>query len=309
MSYNRMVSNPSDTQQRAWQTLTWEQTKQHLSSLDRKLTETANQYGQQLNNIKFTRQAVDTLSALNEFDRMMVLKDCKALSKNPQNPKSRKNRYIPYLRFIKSQYGFGNYHYKIRYLLTEGNKVVIDDFVVDEKYLGHKNPSRLERTAIYLVRRANKSKRIHKDLHYKELESLHEGWNTEHVEPVTNISGNFAAVNGMNNSLKKAMWLMGVHLDWAYQNHQFDSYYLVHNPSEDTIHDLWECGWDKSFTSLNANHLSAIMVKAAKVGIPIKWVAHSQGGIILLRALKVINERTNISYHISKLLSIQLEVT
>ncbi|MET1257520.1 hypothetical protein [Aliikangiella maris] len=164
---------------------------------------------------------------------------------------------------------------------------------MDDNLLGSKNPSRFERTALYKVSRMDKSKRINSNMSYEEIQTLNKSWDITNVLPLSSLNTPFAAINGMQNDLTKAAWLMGVHLDWAYQNYQFDSYCLVHNPTEDFLHDLWECGWDKNFTSLNANHLSAIMVQAAKRGKSIKWVAHSQGGIILLSALKVISERTN----------------
>ncbi|WP_444994918.1 hypothetical protein [Aliikangiella sp. IMCC44359] len=293
MSFERRVSLPSKAQQQAWKNHTWQYLKQHITQYDQAFATKAEQYGRKLTKTTFTTQAINSLCCLNEFDRLMVLKDCVRLEKNPNDPNSYRNRLRPAMRWVKSGYCHGLYHYKIRYLLLPDQKVVIDDMVLDDDMLGPKNPAKHERTAMYLVTRKDKSKRITQDIHYDDIKSLEDAWDIKDIKPVSEVITRYAAINGMKNNLEKAMWLMGTHLDWAYRGQDFDSYTLVHNPTESTLHDLWECGWDKqNKASLNANHLSAILVQVARQGLPVNWVAHSQGGIILQQALKVIKNRT-----------------
>ena len=49
----------------------------------------------------------------------------------------------------------------------------------------------------------------------------------------------------MQNQLAKAAWLMGTHLDAAYQTDTIKAYTLFHNPTDNIALDGIECVFDK----------------------------------------------------------------
>jgi len=106
--------------------------------------------------------------------------------------------------------------------------------------------------------------------------------------PTTQIKTQHAAVNGMQNELTKAMWLMGTHLDRAYEGDGIKAYTLFHNPTDYAKLDLIECAFDKrsGTKSHNAQHLAAVLAQNNQQGKQVKWLAHSQGAIIFCAALE-----------------------
>jgi hypothetical protein len=107
-------------------------------------------------------------------------------------------------------------------------------------------------------------------------------------EPTTHVNTLHAAVNGMNNDLLKASWLMGTHLDAAYQGDGIKAYTLFHNPTDKNFLDLAESAFDKRAgqKSHNAQHLAAVLAQNQQQGKKVKWVAHSQGALIFCAALE-----------------------
>ncbi len=107
-------------------------------------------------------------------------------------------------------------------------------------------------------------------------------------QPTPQITTEHAAVNGMQNDLGKAAWLMGVHTQVAYKDDNVKDYTLFHNPSDNTVLDLVECTFDKraGTKSHNAQHLAAVLHQRQSQGKATKWTVHSQGTIIFCAALE-----------------------
>ena len=79
---------------------------------------------------------------------------------------------------------------------------------------------------------------------------------------------------------------MGVHADIAFDKDEFNEYTLFHNPSQSGGLDFYESVKDNlGFTTENAKQLAAILRQVQQDGQPVKWVVHSQGGIIFKQAL------------------------
>lgn len=101
------------------------------------------------------------------------------------------------------------------------------------------------------------------------------------------ITTKHAAINGMQNNLNKATWLMGAHLDHEYGSSGMKEYTLFHNPSVGFDGDLWESVKDKfGFTTGVTEKFSKVLQESQKAGNEIKWVAHSQGGLIFAEAVR-----------------------
>lgn len=124
-----------------------------------------------------------------------------------------------------------------------------------------------------------------KGISISDAEKLKEAWQMKRA--VTDVKTKHAAVNGMLNDLNKAAWLMGVHADVAYKNDSFNDFTLFHNPSEGGMEDFYESAKDNlGITTENAKQLSAILRDVQMKSESVKWVVHSQGGIIFKQALK-----------------------
>lgn len=123
-------------------------------------------------------------------------------------------------------------------------------------------------------------------LYHVKYEPGKQAWQSTRV-PASEIKTRHAAVNGMNNDLAKAIWLMGDHLSKQYNNDNVQEYTLYHNPSAGGGRDFLECLTDKlGMTSNVAEGLSKVLVKSQSQEQSIKWVAHSQGGIIFTEAVR-----------------------
>lgn len=85
---------------------------------------------------------------------------------------------------------------------------------------------------------------------------------------------------------------MGIHADVAFAKDEFNEFTLFHNPSQTAKLDFYESVRDNlGVTTENAKQLAAILRQVQQDGEPVKWVVHSQGGIIFKQA---------IAYHIKK---------
>lgn len=149
--------------------------------------------------------------------------------------------------------------------------------------LGPRANPRLERTALHYVRKVNDLD-YGKDTTLPEARLLRTAWARE--GSVTSVTTQHAAVNGMLNDLEKAIWLMGVHSRQAYPQDDVKHYTLFHNPSESVLLDLYECVRDSlGLPTENAKYLAAALADVQRKGTPVKWVVHSQGGIIFTQAV------------------------
>ncbi|QUX90115.1 hypothetical protein CYL31_01305 [Marinomonas sp. A3A] len=237
------------------------------------------------NKAQFTVQALAMLSQLNDFDAMMVAKEIIEISHHPNSPSSIKHSLNPFRRIRRTKYPFRNYHYFVRYRV-DGSNIIIEDIIFDEQLHGAKDRHSTERTMLYEVTRTSSAKytgAVDDD----GIEELKGAW-SPNPKPTTQVRTEHAAVNGMQNELRKATWLMGTHLDAAYQNDNIQAYTLFHNPTDKFALDVVECAFDrkKGNTSHNAQHLAAVLAQNQQQGKKVKWLVHSQGAIIFCSALQ-----------------------
>ena len=122
-------------------------------------------------------------------------------------------------------------------------------------------------------------------------------------KPTHQINTIHAAVNGMQNNLEKAAWLMGVHAQAAYSSDTISAYTLFHNPADGGLLDFNECIFDKlsRTKSHNAQHLAAVLAQVQQQGKAVKWVVHSQGAIIFQAALIHYRAHYTGSLHLQQL--------
>ncbi|WP_426356831.1 hypothetical protein ACPUVO_10050 [Pseudocolwellia sp. HL-MZ19] len=235
--------------------------------------------------VNFTCQALAMLSQLNDFDQQMVEKEIKHICAHPNAKNSIKHSRNPLKRLWRTQYPFRNYHYLVEFSLND-NQIVIDDVLFDRKLVGPKDKFSAERTMLYQVDRLT-SATYNKAEDKKGIEKLQGAWRRD-PKATTQVNTTHAAVNGMLNELDKAAWLMGTHLDTAYQSDKIKAYTLFHNPTDKGILDIVECAFDKrqGNKSHNAQHLAAVLAQNHQQGKKVKWLVHSQGAIIFCAALE-----------------------
>lgn len=235
--------------------------------------------------MQLTRQALLMLASLNDYDQAQVLKEIDYVTRYPSSSHSLRHSRNPFRRIYRTRYPFQSYHYLIEYKTTPSGEVVVDDILFDKRMVGKKPHSSAERTMLYEVKRLStdsydgpKSRR--------EIDVLQSSWETQRA--VSSITTEHAAVNGMQNDLTKAAWLMGTHTQAAYPSDGVDAYTLFHNPSDNIVLDGIECAFDKrkGTKSHNAQHLAAILAQRQQQGKATKWVVHSQGTIIFCAALE-----------------------
>ncbi|QUX92664.1 hypothetical protein CYL31_15220 [Marinomonas sp. A3A] len=238
------------------------------------------------NKVQFTCQALAMLSSLNSYDTDMVVKEILQIYAHPNGQSVTKHSRNPLRRLWRNKYPFRNYHYLIDFELVNGN-ILIQDIYFDTQLYGSKAPFSAERTMLYEVKRKSPAK-YDKAKTEDDIRTLTRAWD-DNPRPVPNVRTAHAAVNGMQNELTKASWLMGTHLDAAYSSDGIEAYTLFHNPTDEVKLDLVECIFDKKKgrKSHNAEHLAAILAQNNQQRKQVKWVAHSQGAIIFCAALEV----------------------
>lgn len=225
------------------------------------------------------------LSQLNDYDLKMVCADIIQICANPNAQNSIKHSRNPLRRLWRTKYPFRNYHFLIEYSL-KNNFINLEDILFDKQLKGAKSNFAAERTMLYEVeRRSNHT--YNKAMKRKEIEQIQGAWDPVPT-PTTQVNTQHAAVNGMQNELTKATWLMGTHLDKAYEGDGIKAYTLFHNPTDYAKLDLIECAFDKrsGTKSHNAQHLAAVLAQNSQQSKQVKWLAHSQGAIIFCAALE-----------------------
>jgi len=96
----------------------------------------------------------------------------------------------------------------------------------------------------------------------------------------------FAALNGQSNVLKDARDLMAEHVKYAYDKN-LSEYTLFHNPSDGGVWDTYESSQDKQGKTTGVSKEFSKVLNSVQVkGAPVKWVAHSQGGVIFTEAVR-----------------------
>lgn len=248
--------------------------------------------------VMLTDQACRMLRSLNDYDREKVSEEILRLSENPNAPDLSHHRHHGFMRLKKQRYPFKGYHYLIKFAVLE-NRILVHDIYYDRVLMVPQPVPGMERNALYRIDRKG-------DARFEEkpargiTDQLVKSWETQEPVPTHRIETRHAAVNGMQNNLVKAAWLMGTHVDAAYRADAPDKYTLFHNPSEGGGEDLYECTTDKRFLnpgvrfgrnsySANVSHLAAVLRETQQRGHSTHWVAHSQGAIIFARAVGLHN--------------------
>lgn len=248
--------------------------------------------------VMLTDQACRMLRSLNDYDREKVSEEILSLSENPNAPDLSHHRHHGFMRLKKQRYPFKGYHYLIRFSVLE-NGILVDDIFYDFELMAPQPVAAMERNALYRIDRKSDA-RFEAKPDRGIQEALATAWETEKQRPVHRIETRHAAVNGMQNDLVKASWLMGTHVDVAYRADAPKEYTLFHNPSEGGGEDFYECTTDKRFLnpsvrfgrnsySANVSHLAAVLRETQQRGHSTHWVAHSQGAIIFARAVGLHN--------------------
>ncbi|WP_075185331.1 hypothetical protein [Teredinibacter haidensis] len=169
--------------------------------------------------------------------------------------------------------------------------IIVSGIQLNRIILGPKDIAKNERSALYRIKKSG-SGIFSSSSTLEQVDKLKDDWKVSAANAVTAVRTSHAAVNGMLNDLQKASWLMGVHASHAYADDNFGEYTLFHNPSESALPDFYECVSDNlGITTSNAKQLASILLDIQKKGQPVKWVVHSQGGIIFKQAL---------SYHLKR---------
>lgn len=251
--------------------------------------------------IQLGDQALRMLCALNDFDRRKVAEELLEIANNPKRLDADTGHKNWFRRLLPIRYPFKGYHYKISYAIRPGEPVLVVDILFDKPMLKPTLPDSLQRNALYRVGKTGKA-RFTPD--FKRFGSKSEdvttalevSWGTQSPVPTHRVDTVHAAVNGMQNNLTKAAWLMRVHLETAYADatSPLDDYTLFHNPTEGAYKDLFECAFDKQnllACSHNSQHLAAVLKEAQERGHRTRWVAHSQGAIMFSTAVGFALER------------------
>ena len=276
----------------ATQLLSWEQacTKPELNLL---LASGDPRHSQLHGKLQLTHQACQMLCSLNDFDRKQVVNELVQICRDPNAPDIARERTRGWRRLLRTRYPFGGYHYLIKFAVV-GGSLVIDEIYFDYKLLGARGVGQ-ERNALYEVTKDG-SARMTSAVDSNMVMRLQNDWGRKTPQPIHRIETLHAAVNGMQNDLNKAAWLMGTHVDVAYAQDQISSYSLFHNPSDGFYEDLFESGWDKGYLprrrsySHNVNHLAAVLRDTQQRGHHTRWVVHSQGAIIFSKAVRLASQ-------------------
>ncbi|HMW47220.1 MAG TPA: hypothetical protein PKD17_12515 [Cellvibrionaceae bacterium] len=226
--------------------------------------------------------AEEFLLDLNGYDQLQVCKGIEALASTPSPQDGMASTLRP--DFLKAKFASASiFNYVIKYRISS-SAVIVTSIKLNKDILGAQKDSSKERSALYEIERIGKVK-FTSSSSLSEIESLKDdSWRAKGA--VRKVVTRHAAVNGMLNDYRKAGWLMGVHADVAFGKDEFDSFTLFHNPSQTAKLDFYESVRDNlGVTTENAKQLSAILRQVQQDGQPVKWVVHSQGGIIFKQAL------------------------
>lgn len=226
-------------------------------------------------------EALEYLLNLNDYDQLQVCKGIEALSSVSSPDDGMVNRQHP--AFFKAKNATSTvFNFVIKYELTS-NVVVVSAVFMNEAILGSKRRAKDERQSLYTVNK-NGNAAFNQGSSLAQIKNLDQSWKVG--QPAVDVKTEHAAVNGMLNNLTKAAWLMGTHTQHAYPGDTFDGFTLFHNPSEGGGLDFYESVRDNlGFTTKNAKHLAAVLADVQRKGKPVKWVVHSQGGIIFTQAI------------------------
>ena len=156
-------------------------------------------------------------------------------------------------------------YYRVDYRINSGQIMVYNIEPVDAIQRAR---DKLEKVALYRVKKRQGVWRI--------------------SEKTDQVVGPYAAINGQSNNLAKAPWLMGAHLEFEFGK-AVNEFTLFHNPSVGGLGDTWESMRDKlGFTTDVTRKFADALSRAQKADHKVRWVAHSQGGVIFAEAVRYI---------------------
>lgn len=226
--------------------------------------------------------------SLNGYDQVIVAKGIDDLRSVKYPTDGGQHSFRPMFWRAKKDPGvIGNYLIKYE---VGADKVIVTDVALNTRVLLQAPKPSQEKNALFKVKRQNSERLNDKFMPDTKMDALKSAWGQ--ASPVHSVQTTHAAVNGMLNELNKASWLMGVHLDYAYDKDNLKEYTLFHNPSEGAFPDFYESVRDQiGLTTENAKHLAAVLQQIQASGKQVKWTVHSQGGIIFKEAIR---------YHLKK---------
>ena len=223
------------------------------------------------------------------YERTMLDRGISQFASTPHPENGRRHSFYPTSWRKKRDPGAAG-AYELTYHVYPG-KIYVTEIVIDKGVFGRKDVSENEVSALYKVRKRDPNQRFNENINKASLENLTDSWSSD-IQYTQEVKTAYAAINGMLNPLLKAPWLMGSHLEWAYKEDakNIKEYTLFHNQSEGDVKDLFECIEDKLSITENAKYFASVLWQVQQSGRPVKWVAHSQGGIIFSRAVAYHNE-------------------
>jgi len=228
-------------------------------------------------------QPLSYLQSLNGYDQHQICKGIEELASVSSPMDGFVNKQNP--AFYKAKEATSTiFNFFIKYTMMS-ESIVVSSIALDSVALAGKPGGVGEQQSLHLIEKNKGGRAFSPISSLDDIDSLVTSWNR--LGPVTKVKSKHAAVNGMLNDLEKATWLMGVHTEAAFSKEQVEKYTLFHNPTESPRSDFFESIKDNlGFTTPLAEHLAAILLDIQLTGEPVKWVVHSQGGIIFKQAVK-----------------------
>jgi len=109
---------------------------------------------------------------------------------------------------------------------------------------------------------------------------------------LTEITTEYAAINGQNNSRDEAaLKVMPAQLEDAYRDEEINEFTLFHIPTQGVFADAYESTKDKlGLTTPTTRSLSELLQKSQRQQHNIKWVTHNQGSLTFTQAVNAHNK-------------------
>ncbi|KEQ19361.1 type II toxin-antitoxin system RelE family toxin [Endozoicomonas numazuensis] len=225
-------------------------------------------------------EALTYLKSLNGYDQDKVIKGVEELASIPHPSGGMVNTLRP--NFFKAK---TVHYFTLKYQVTS-ELVVVSDIDLNASMLSEKPKGKGERGSLHRVQKVGNMQFTATSALSDSKALQEQTWSRRTA--THDVQTEHAAVNGMLNELQKATWLMGVHAEHAYPEDKVSDYTLFHNPSEGGALDFYESARDNmGLTTEVSRHLAAVLADVQRKGKPVKWVVHSQGGIIFKQAVKL----------------------